>query len=313
LRTLVIGDLNVDIIASGIEGLPILGHEIFCRDIRTLMGGSASIFACRLAQLGAEVDIMGKGGRDHHGRIVLENLRSSGVGLGRVIIEDDVRTGVTISLTYPENKALITFPGSIDSLEEKDINPDVFNNYNHLHISSIYIQRRLLPSVPKILEEAKSRGLITSLDTQADPLNRYEYIWEILDYVDIFLPNDAEAKGITGSGDLAEALDRLSSKVGVVVIKCGERGAIGKSEGRVVRVKPIRIKPIDTTGAGDSFDAGFIYYYLHRGMGFEESVRFANALGALSCLYIGGADRKINELEVLKFLKNHQPEVVNKG
>jgi len=305
LRTLVIGDLNVDIIVTGAPQLPILGHEILCEDIRTVMGGAASIFACRLGQLGAGVDIFGKVGSDPNGRIVLETLKSSNVGTEKVRVLDSMKTGITISLTYPENKALITYTRGIDTLTWSDINPELFHGYDHLHISSIYILRKLLVSLHEIFAEAKRRGLSTSLDTNADPLNKYEFIDDILNYVDIFLPNDKEAKDITGSRNVRSALERLGNKVPAVVIKCGEQGAIGKHGNRIMQVEPIRIKPIDTTGAGDSFDAGFIHQFVHKKEKFEASIEFANALGALSCLYVGGAEEKITEANVLNFMKQH--------
>lgn len=305
-RTLVIGDLNVDIIISGMTEFPELGREILCKDIRTLLGGSASIFACRLAQLGGRVDIIGKVGRDENGAIVLNTLKSNGVGIDKVIVEDSLRTGVTVSLTYPENKALITFMGSIGALEPSDIKLEVFSEYDHLHISSIYLQPKLLRGLRNIFAEAKRRSLITSLDPQCDPTGKYELIWDILEFVDIFLPNDSEAAGITGLANPLEALNVLGQRVKTVVIKCGSEGAVGVNGGKVVRVKAFKIKPIDTTGAGDSFDAGFIYYFVHRGRGFEESIRFANAVGALSCLYIGGAEGKITEEETLRFMEQYQ-------
>ena len=305
MKTLAIGDLNVDVIVTGAAQLPILGHEIPCGDIRTVMGGAASIFACRLAQLGGKVDIFGKVGNDENGRIVLETFTSSGVGTDKVRVLDGMKTGITISLTYPENKALITYIAGIDTLTASDVKPELFNGYDHLHISSIYIIRRLLSSLPKIFAEAKRQGLITSLDTNADPSNKYEYIDEILDYIDIFLPNDKEAKDITGSKNIRSALQSLSTKVPVVLIKCGEHGAIGKHNGGMIQVESISIKPVDTTGAGDSFNAGFIHHFIHKKKDFEASMQFANALGALSCLYIGGADRKITEAEVLKFMSKH--------
>jgi len=301
-RILAIGDLNVDIIVSGMNEFPELGCEIHCSDVRTVMGGSASIFVCRLGQLGVEVDILGVVGKDDNGRIVLNTLRSNNVGIDKVIIREDVRTGVTISLTYPNEKALITFMGSIGALEPSDVPPELFQDYDHVHISSIYFQPKLLGSIAGIFEEAKRRGLTTSLDTQDDPSEKYEEIWEILEYTDIFLPNDREAKGIAKSTSLDVALEKIGSKVETLAVKCGGRGAVGKMGDKVVRVKPIEIDPVDTTGAGDSFDAGFIYYFLFKKMGFEDSLRFANAMGALSCFYIGGAGGKITEKDVLKFL-----------
>ena len=301
-RILAIGDLNIDIIVSGMSEFPKLGHEIHCGDIRTVMGGSASIFACRLSQLGVKVDILGVVGRDDNGRIVLNTLRSNNVGIEKVIIRDDVRTGVTISLTYPNDKALITFMGSIGALEPSDVLPEFFKDHDHIHISSIYFQPKLLGSVAEIFEEAKRQGLTTSLDTQDDPSGRYEKIWEILEHTDIFLPNDKEACEIAKTINLDEALEKIGSKVKTLAVKCGGRGAVGRMKDKIVRVKPIKINPVDTTGAGDSFDAGFLYYFLCKGMGFEDSLRFANAMGALSCLYIGGAGGRITERDVLKFL-----------
>ena len=116
MRSLVIGDLNVDVIVSGAPQLPVLGHEIPCEDIQTVMGGAASIFACRLAQLDGEVDIFGKLGADINGGVVLENLRSSGVGTGKVKVQNYSKTGATISLTYPKNRALVTYMKGIDNL-----------------------------------------------------------------------------------------------------------------------------------------------------------------------------------------------------
>jgi len=313
LKTLVVGDLNVDIIVLGAFQLPILGHEIPCKDIQILMGGSASIFACRLGQLGGGVNMVGKVGNDSNGRIVLDSLRSSGVGTDNVMFEEGLRTGITISLTYPGDKAQITFVGSIDSLKGSDIRLELFKSHNHLHVSNIYFQRKLLDSLRRIFTEAKIEGLATSLDTQADPMSKYEHIDEILSHVDIFLPNDAEAKGITGSEDAETALEKLSSMVPVVVIKRGEKGAIGKADNQMVRVDALKIDPVDTTGAGDSFDAGFIYYFLHKRRGFEDSIRFANALGGLSCLYVGGAEKKIREEDVLSFMKTRSSEPQCKG
>ena len=300
-KILVIGDLNVDIIVSGMTEFPKLGREIHCGDIRTVMGGSASIFACRLAQLGAEVDILGVVGRDENGKIVLNTLRTNNVGLDKVITRGDVRTGVTLSLTFPKEKALVTFVGSIGALEPSDVKPEVFEGYAHVHISSIYFQPKLLGYIDEIFKEAKSRGLTTSLDTQDDPSGKYEKIWDILKHTDIFLPNDREAKGIANSSSLEDAIDKIGSKVKVLAVKCGSQGAIGKMGEKVVKVEPIEISPIDTTGAGDSFDAGFIYYFICKKRGFEDSLRFANAMGALSCLYIGGAGGKITERDLLKF------------
>ena len=296
-----IGDLNVDVIISGMTEFPKLGGEIQCEDVQVVMGGSSSIFACRLAQLGASVDILGKLGKDPNGEIVLNTLRSNNVGVGNVMVERDIRTGVTFSLTYPNDKAQITYLGSIASLEASEVKPDLFDGYDHLHVSSIYLQLKLLGALANIFAEAKNHGLTTSLDTQGDPLGKYEKIWDILEQTDIFLPNETEAKNITDSASPEIALEKLGSIVHTVVMKLGRLGAVARKGDKKVRVDAISINPVDTTGAGDSFDAGFIYYYLEKNEGLEDSVRFANALGALSCLHIGGATERITEADALRF------------
>lgn len=301
-RFLVVGDLNVDVILTGMTELPQLGREIHCEDVQVVMGGSSSIFACRLAQLGADVDIFGKVGKDENGEIVLNTLRSNNVGTEKVMVEENIRTGVTYSLTYPNDKAQITYLGSIATLESSDVKPELFNGYDHLHVSSIYLQHKLLDSLATVFAEAKGYNLTTSLDTQGDPLNKYEKIWEILEHTDIFLPNESEAKAITGSTSLEDALEKLSSTVQTIVIKRGSLGAVGRKQRKTAMVDAIKIDPVDTTGAGDSFDAGFIYYFVGKSESLGASLRFANALGALSCLYIGGAGGRISEADVLRFI-----------
>lgn len=301
-RFLVIGDLNVDVILTGMTEFPKLGREIHCGDVQVVMGGSSSIFACRLAQLGANVDIFGKVGKDQNGEIVLNTLRSNSVGIDKVMVEENIRTGITFSLTYPDDKALITFLGSIGLLEGSDIALELLDGYDHLHVSSIYFQPKLLDSLATVFAEARKQGLTTSLDPQSDPSNRYEKIWEILEQTDIFFPNETEAKTIADSTNLEAALEKISSTVETVAVKRGSLGAIGTTGGKKVAVAPIEIDPVDTTGAGDSFDAGFIYYFVGKNESLEASVRFANALGALCCLYVGGAGERISEADVLRFL-----------
>ena len=308
-KILVVGDLNVDVIISGMTEFPELGREILCDNIQTVLGGSASIFACRLAQLGAKVDIFGKVGNDENGKIVLNTLKKNGVGTERVIIDDALRTGVTVSLTYPQDKALLTFMGSIGALTPSDIKPDLFRSYDHLHVSSIYFQPKLLDSLDEIFMEARNHGLTVSLDPQSDPLGEYNKIWGILKNTNIFLPNEREAKEITGLSSLNDALSKLSLTAQTVVIKRGSRGAIGRTEEHTVKVKALKVNPVDTTGAGDAFDAGFIYYYIWKKQTFKRSMEFANAVGALSCLYTGGAEGKITEEAALKFLDEASKQV----
>jgi hypothetical protein len=115
-RILVIGELNVDLIVSGLPALPSLGQEILASGLNLALGGSSAICAAGLARLGAKVEFLGKVGGDDYGEFVTDQLRLLGVGTAHVIHDSAVRTGITISLTYPEERALITYPGCIPHL-----------------------------------------------------------------------------------------------------------------------------------------------------------------------------------------------------
>src|SRR5690606_19939561 len=132
----------------------------------------------------------------------------------------------------------------------------------HIHVGSFFLQRQLRPGLPRLFEEARKRGVTTSLDVGWDDSGNWDYgIAEVLKFTDIFLPNDQEATRIAGMTTVEEALPILTRYAGQVVVKCGAEGAafMDKDAGEIVRQAGFKTKPVDTTGAGDSFNAGYIY------------------------------------------------------
>src|SRR5690606_35618443 len=161
-RILVAGELNVDLVVTGLPSLPVIGRELTCTDFRVVLGSSSAITAARLAALGADVDFIGIVGKDDFGRFVLDELRRFGVGTD-LIQQVDIRTGATIALTYSADRALLTFPGTIAAYDGSSITPGMLSNYGHLHVGAFYLQTGLQAALPALFRTARGRSLTTSL------------------------------------------------------------------------------------------------------------------------------------------------------
>ncbi len=304
---LVIGELNVDLVISGLPSLPVLGQELICTGFTRALGSSSAIFARALAGLGAPVAFMGKVGDDEDGRFMLAQLAQLGIGLEHVVVDPAIQTGVTISLTFAHEKAQLTYPGSIAAFSLADVDLSALSGFGrhsgHLHMASMYLQTALRPSFPRLLGRAKAAGLTTSLDPGWDPAGRWsEGLDEVLAAVDILFVNEHEVGGITGATSAVEGVRNLARRVPLVVAKLGAQGALLAGEGRLVTVVPYPVGVLDTTGAGDCFDAGFVYRHVVGGRPAEEALRFANACGAIAVTRLGGASSVPTAAEVEAFL-----------
>jgi sugar/nucleoside kinase (ribokinase family) len=289
-RILVIGELNVDLIFSGLPSLPVLGRELLCDDFQIALGSSSAICASWLAALGAAVDFWGKVGHDAYGEFVVGELERRGIGTSGIIHDPDIRTGVTVSLTYPRDRALFTYLGSIAALRLDDLDLSLIAPYDHLHSASIFLQKELRPGLSVLYQAAKQAGLTTSLDSGWDPGGHWKCdIFDVLPYVDFFLPNEVEALHFTGASTVEEAAAELSRYAGTVVVKLGKKGALAQSSEQVWQAPAFEVEVVDTTGAGDTFNAGFLHAHIVEGRSMPHALRFANACGAIAVTTIGGA------------------------
>jgi sugar/nucleoside kinase (ribokinase family) len=320
-RVLVVGELNVDLIVSGLPSLPELGQEIVCSGLARALGSSSAIFARALAGLGAQVGFMGKVGDDENGRFMVGQLQELGIDASGVLMDPGTQTGITISLTYPGEKAQITYPGSIAAYRSGEVNVEAFRNYEHLHMASMFLQTALRPGVPRLLRRAKALGLSTSLDPGWDPAGQWgEDLFEALGAVDILFLNEHEAKAIagTGSAPAGQALRRIAPRLGpgaVALCKLGAGGALMAAGNERIQVEAHRVPVVDTTGAGDSFDAGFVFRHVVQGRPAAEALEFANACGAVAVTRVGGASSVPRAADVEEFLtgrrhlRPHEPRV----
>lgn len=291
-RVLVVGEINVDLILQGFHEFPTLGKEVLVDDFTMVLGSASAICAMGLARLGMPVAFLGRVGDDPWGRFCLDAMKARGIDLTRVVCDPALKTGVTVAITSPAERALISYLGSIQSLTGADVPADVISGFGHLHVSSYFLQAGLRPALPALFRKARSAGLSTSLDPGFDPTERWGTdLRETLPEVDVFLPNEVELRALSGSDDPEEGLRRLENGRTRTVAKLGREGAMTLESGRVVRVPAYTVRPLDTTGAGDSFNAGFLTGWLG-GEPILDCLRLGAACGALSTLGLGGTARQ---------------------
>lgn len=286
---LVLGELNADLILNNIEGFPTIGTEILSRDMQLVMGSSSAIFACNLSVLGAKVAFLGKMGIDVFGNLVEASLKEKGVSTEFVIKDKELLTGVSVAMNYGEDRAMVTYPGAMESLSAEDVSDEVLKSAKHLHISSIFLQPLVLRDLKNIFSRAKSLGLTTSLDTQWDPSENWDFnMEEVLPYVDVFLPNKKEFLSLTRSKSKEQGVLKVSSFSNTIVIKDGANGSYQYCKGEMIEKLPfLNNQVIDCIGAGDSFNAGYIKRYVE-GFGKEDCLEYGNLCGAVNTTCAGG-------------------------
>jgi sugar/nucleoside kinase (ribokinase family) len=302
---LVVGEINVDLILSGdIE--PVFGQvEKRVENAVLTVGSSSVIFACGAAWLGLKVAFTGVVGDDLYGHYMLDRMRARGIETGNIILDRNQRTGLSVILSRKGERAILTYAGAIDALSADQIDRGLMKKCSHMHVASYYLQSSLRPDIPFLFAEAREHGLTISLDTNWDPSEVWDgEIEEALCNTDVFLPNEQEAIAISKSRNVEDALDKLSSYIGTVAIKRGSKGAIAQSGGEKAVCKAFPAEVVDATGAGDSFDAGFIYGML-KGFSLLESLQYGCVCGSFSTKAFGGVESQPTLSEVRESLRKY--------
>jgi ribokinase len=289
---LVLGDANADLVLRG-DVVPRFGQAEQLLDAADFaLGGSGAIVACGLARLGVDVAIAAAIGDDAMGRLVTDALYERGVSIERLVIRAATATGISVILSGTE-RAILTYPGAIETLTATDIDHDAVTAARHVHSASRYLLTRLAPDLPRLLAMAGQANAIVSVDTNDDPAGAWADLDGLLSVADVALPNDRELAAwasALGAGTSADWLDHaraVGEHVPTVVVKGGPEGGALVTNGIAVVQPASAVDAVDTTGAGDSFDAGWIAAIL-RGAGPTEALRWAVAAGGLSTRGPGG-------------------------
>lgn len=291
-RVFVAGDANLDLVLRG-DVVPRFGQaEQLLTSADLVLGSSAGICASGLARLGLDVALVARVGGDVFGDETLRLLADNGVDTTSVL-RTAAPTGVSVILSAAGDRAILTLTGAMTMLSFDDIRSAIAGSAEgHLHVASLFLLPELAAALPGLLADARAAGLTTSLDTNWDPAERWDGVEACLPHLDVFLPNAAEAmaiaRSIGGQPADAQAAARILAAHGpIVVVKDGAAGGFAVAGDELFRAAGLTVDVVDTTGAGDSFDAGFLRAWL-AGEDVATCLRWGTAAGSLSTRGAGG-------------------------
>lgn len=294
---LLFGDYFLDLIFTGLPAMPELGKEIFGADFEMIPGGAFNS-ALAMQRLGLRVGWAADFGTDDFSRWVADRARAAGLDTSLFIWHDRPLRRVTVALSYPEDRAFVTYvdPGPALPAAMKAL---ATASARVVCLAGVYYGNLLDAGL--LLVRARRMKLIMDGNSGDEVVLSNPAVRKAVKSVDVFLPNATEAKRLTGSVDTESALRELGALCPLVVIKDGAHGAHAIVGGQVFHEPAIPVTPVDTTGAGDCFNAGFIKAWLE-GRPIAECLRWGNVVGGLSTTARGGTARAVSLEEVQRWL-----------
>jgi sugar/nucleoside kinase (ribokinase family) len=304
----VVGDVNPDVVLRGPDVVPEFDqHEKLVPEAAVVIGGSASITASACARLGLRTRVVGALGDDVFGRFMLEELRERQVDVELCPILPGVPTGFSVILSRGTDRAIMTYTGTIDSILLPELPMETILGTRHVHIGSYFLQPRLAPQLPLFLEILRAESITVSVDPNWDPSGAWDGgLQSLLEQVDVFFPNAAEARALTGVAGTADAAIRLAQKAAVVAVKDGDNGGLVAIGETLIHQPTFPVVCADTTGAGDAFDAGFLKGWLSN-LPMGQCLAYACAAGALTTRTIGATGSQPDYEEVVALVGRTEP------
>ncbi|KAL0592215.1 hypothetical protein ABG067_000322 [Albugo candida] len=312
MRFAVIGDAFVDVVAGALsptQGLPTWGTDVECHcPIQPHPGGSALNTATHLSALSRGkseflVDLHTVVGDDFFGKIIHEHLELNQISLQSPCLPE-LKTGVCIVLSSPSDRGFVTYYGAMRKFSLRHIDRVRVLDANHLHIGGYYSCPQLHSEILPLLKAAKEKGITVSLDTNYDTSDKWDGgLTHILSFVDVFLPNETEARRISRRETIQEAFTFFEQFVdGLIVIKMGKHGV----RARCTRTKctwfqpTIKVEVQDVTGAGDSFNAGFLYQWKQHPQDVKNALLWGSAVASRCVAEIGASTCKYAYEDIMK-------------
>jgi hypothetical protein len=296
---LIPGNYFCDIIFTGLPTFPALGTEIYTDGLTVVPGGVLNTVIA-LQRLGLQVGWCGFLGNDFFSQFISTFIHAEGVDTTLIDYQNAPLRRVTVALSYPEDRAFVT---------HVDPPPDVIGrllaeysrfSFQHLHLNRLYVDERL----PEFLRELRERGITISMDCQ----HRHEtldspLVKTMLALVDMFMPNAIEAQRLTQTDSVEKAAAILKDLVPLLVIKDGGNGAYAWHRGEKWHIPAMELTPLDTTGAGDVFNAGFLSAWLKK-LPINDCLLWGNICGGLSTQGYGGCSAAPSRTQVETLLSN---------
>jgi sugar/nucleoside kinase (ribokinase family) len=297
-EVLVVGEINVDLICAGYAQFPQPGREVLADDVTLTLGSSSAICAMGLARLGNAVRFVGLVGADPWGDYCLRTMADAGIDVSRVRRDASLKTGITVSITSRQDRALLTYVGAAAALGEADVSDADLAGATHLHVASYFLQSGLRAGLPRLFARARAAGLTLSLDPGFDPDEHWDEQLRLLALeADLFFPNAPELAAIARQSGVEAGLRALDNGRLRTVATLGAQGSATLQDGRLLEVPAFAVDAVDSTGSGDSFDAGFLHAWLRR-LPLQDCLRWGAACGALCTRAHGGTASQATPAEV---------------
>jgi sugar/nucleoside kinase (ribokinase family) len=288
---LLLADYFADLIFTGMEAVPRLGADIFGRGFQVVPGGGFHT-ARALHRLGVRTGWMCHLGNDLFSRYILEEAQQEGLDTRLFRLRPQQQILVSVAFSFVDDRGFISYADDIEY--DSPIPLLVEHRPARLHLGSLQYG----PALLEIVETAHHQGAQVSMDCQYTQATlETPGVEAALRAVDLFCPNASEVLQLCQEERLDAALDRLSGLVRCLVVKLGCEGALARWHGEEIRVPALPVQVVDTTGAGDCFNAGLLYGLL-QGAPLETCLRYATICGGLSTLGIGSTTTPtLEELE----------------
>lgn len=286
---LLLGDYFFDTIYNGLDQMPVLGHETYATNL-TATGGAMFITAVAMQRLGVQVGWATHFGNDYYSQYVRSLALTEGMDLSIARNLDHPYRRVTTALALHGERAFVTFvdPDEPD-MQDFWLQTMDYCTFKHMHLGGLALPHEVRP----LIEKAHALGAMVSMDCQDVPMLKESHPWhEIVTTADIFMPNAREAMLLTGTPDVQAALQQLHAwcEGRLVVVKDGANGAWAMRDGQLFHAPALPVEQvIDTTGAGDCFNAGFLHGFIVEHQPIDVCLRYGNICGGYSVQAVGGA------------------------
>lgn len=310
-----VGILVSDAIAKPVEKIPAKGKLELVDTLSLYTGGCACSCAIDMAKIGIDVAIIGKIGNDGFGDFIHSSLNQNGVNTKGLKVDNEGFTSASLVIVSADGeRSFIHCLGTNATFCEEDIDYSVIENSKLIFVAGLMLMPKFDgEDCTKFLKKCKEMGKITALDTAWDSTGRWmNVLASSMPYIDYFLPSYEEATELSNKTDPEEIADFfLSMGPHTVVIKLGKNGCLIKTkEGEKHEIPTFnRIKSVDSTGAGDSFCAGFLTA-LVKGKSLKDCGIFANAVGTHCVMAFGASTGIKSEAEILKFIDDYEKGLV---
>ncbi|RAP74567.1 carbohydrate kinase family protein [Paenibacillus montanisoli] len=296
----VIGDANIDLVVAGCNEMPEPGQEVYVQDMTIHVGGGAALFTLALAKLGLKLAFNGVLGEDGFGHYIRDHFSRYGIDT-RYIRKSGLNTGISIAINPEQDRSFITYTGSNAELSVNGLNMESVAQARHVHLTG-YKGSRNHAEFMQAIERIQALGVTTSIDVGWDETGEwYRGIYELMGEVDVFFMNEVEAQQYTDLSSMQDCIRELAGHSKHIVLKLGAAGAAASVGGRTVYRSGFQVPVVDTTGAGDSFNAGYIYGLLN-GQPVEQCLLYGNACGAMSITRSGGNSGTPDRVALERFI-----------